>query len=211
LTEEQTQLIMSDVLEEQNDLREEVLEALKRTPIDVKTQCMSLMAVKAHRATPEQLQTVIDMRRQELQLSGGCGGYHLCLSRLKRQRHQTHAFVNQLLRKAQGPQFAFVSGKDGLCQGVAVGDELELWFQAQKPKPADKVGEGRDNEIAQGDGVWLRGRVTAYDPKAVAWFIEFQQFDADGCVIDWDDNWFQLWRSNEHVRRHLRSTRIAVK
>jgi hypothetical protein len=71
--------------------------------------------------------------------------------------------VNETLRRAWGPQvacmsakeavrrgdgdhclllqalFAFVSNKDGLSEGVAVGDELDLWFKAQKPKP-DKGG-----------------------------------------------------------------------
>ena len=44
------------------------------------------------------------------------------------------------------------------------------------------------------------GVIIAYDPIAVAWKIEFQQFE-EGERLVVDDGWFHLWRSDEHVVR----------
>ena len=90
--------------------------------------------------------------------------------------------------------FAFADGKDGLSEGLKVSDLVNVWLKSQKPI--------RDQETRQSAGIWLQGKIMGYDPVAVAWRVEFQQFRG-GKRMTVDDGWFQLWPSDEHVARSV--------
>ena len=161
---------------------------------------------------------VIEMRKQEIQLAPGCGICHMCKNKPKRSRDDRKAVVHSLLRKHSGPRtylvtegdairrgdndrcllmqalFAFADGKDCLSEGLKVSDLVDVWLKSER--------SSCDQETRQSAGIWLPGKIMGYDPVAIAWRVEFQQF-RDGKRMTVDDGWFQLWRSDEHVARSV--------